>query len=407
MANVLVKPATLQGPIAGIPSKSDFHRLAICAALADAPTTLQFAGKARLSADMQATLACLRALGASVAVTEDAVTVTPIVESKNVEPLSCGESGSTLRFLIPVACALADHCCFTGSGKLPQRPLNELLEVLGQNGVSFSFGEDAFLPLLSFGLLQAGKFTLPGNVSSQYITGLLMALPLLSGDSSIVLTTELQSAAYVDITIDTLSKFGITVIPTDSGWNVPGRQVFHSPGRVMVDTDWSNAAFWMVAGVSVTGLSEDSPQGDKRIAPLLSDWASVSSVDLRQIPDMLPALAIATLNGTHPVDFTHGERLRMKESDRIQSVYDMVTALGGTATITSDGLHIEPGVAFSCAPLRVNSYNDHRIAMAAAIGATLFGPPEGVLIEDAAAVEKSYPDFFSHLTQLGGQVYEF
>lgn len=414
MANVLVKPARLKGTIPGIPSKSSLHRLLICAALADTPTELCYDPSSLSSEDIKATASCMEVLGAELEFNEGSILVAPIKDVPSDPSLFCKESGSTLRFLLPVASALCGRCQFTGAGKLPQRPITELLQAMEAHGVSYEVAkEGAFLPLTTNGRLQPGQFTLPGNVSSQYITGLLLALPRLDGDSSIVLTTALESAEYINITLQALHSFGVVVEPTDTGWHIPGKQTFRSPGMVQVDADWSNAAFWMVANelgasVSVSGMNLASPQGDKQILRLLEQWDFLSDIDLRQIPDLLPILAILAMRSGRSIRFSHGERLRIKESDRLHTVYETVRALGGQIEEQPDGLLVQgfTAVPEQDEPVVIDGYNDHRIVMAAAIAACTFGPRAGVLIKGAEAVNKSYPNFFTHLTELGGTLYD-
>lgn len=420
---VTITPSPLHGAVHAIPSKSDLHRLLICAALADGPTSIDLYSEATLSNDILATINCLRSLGATITLEHRTLHVIPKKERASSPKLNCEESGSTLRFLLPVAAVHADNPSFTGTGRLPERPVSDLLNAMAQNGITATAGK---LPFTFHGTLTPGTYALPGNVSSQYITGLLLALPVLSGDSEIKLTTPLQSASYVDITIHSLEAFGIRVIPTETGWLLPGNQQFHSPGRLVADGDWSNGDFWLVAGalleegLTIQGLNMRSPQGDKATLSVLEDFGATVSlgeqnqfglqditvthgtlkattVDLANIPDALPILAILATAAEGETRFINGERLRLKESDRIHSVWHMITSLGGTATEQPDGLLVKG------APLTggtVLSYNDHRIVMAAAIGALRATGP--VHIEGAEAVHKSYPSFFEDYQMLGG-----
>lgn len=391
MSEIIVRPGTLHGTVYGIPSKSDLHRLLVCAALADQPTTLQFAGKASLCDDILATLSCVQALGAKTEYTGDAITVVPGPVPENPLSFDCKESGSTLRFFLPVAAAKAEHSRFTGSGKLPKRPLSDLLNAMQANGVQVQEEtEDAYLPLTLSGHLTAGDYRLPGNVSSQYLTGLLFALPLLEGDSNLILTSELQSSSYLEMTLHRLACFNITVIQTENGWHIPGGQKYRSPGTCPVDADWSNAAYWLIAkklGADITlqGMNPDSVQGDRVIARLTARWDDLTEIDLKNIPDLYPALAVLAAGTGKEIRFLHTERLRLKESDRLQATEALLQG-------------IPQGQA--------DAFHDHRIVMAAAIAASLFGPPGGVVIHDWEAVKKSYPDFFIHLKSLGGNVSE-
>lgn len=409
---VTLSPASLGGSIKAIASKSDAHRVLICAALSDAPCELLMSTS---SEDIEATAQCMRALGATIEKSGAGLVVTP-GKTPETAMLDCGESGSTLRFLLPVAAALCEKTSFIGHGRLPERPIGELTDAMGKNGVEFS---SAKLPLETAGRLKSGVYTLPGNISSQYITGLLLALPLLEGDSEIVLTTHLESAAYVDITLHALRRFGIRIEESENGYRISGAQHYTSPRSIKIDGDWSNAAFFLVAGaigksVTVTGLDTHSPQGDKKICDILrafgadvhisDDEVTVSpapltaqTVDMTEIPDMLPALAVLAANAQGESVFTGAQRLRIKESDRLKTICDMINALGGQCRETDDGLVV---TGRKLTGGNVNGSGDHRIVMAAATAATVC---EGeVTIEGAQAVRKSYPAFFEDFAELGG-----
>ena len=395
--NIVITPSPLSGAVRVPASKSAAHRLLIGAALADAPTRIAISGTNR---DIEATAACLRALGAGIAAEGGALVVSPIAGIPKAVTLDCGESGSTLRFLLPVAAALGVHATFTGHGRLPQRPNAPLVAALREHGAVI---DRDLLPMAVSGALTGGRWTLPGDVSSQYVTGLLFALPLLDGGSEISLTTPLASAAYVDMTLQALSQFGIAVEATGTGWRVPGGQRYRSPGGATVEGDWSAAAFWLAANalgarIDVEGLRPDSVQGDRAVAALLGR----ETIDATHVPDLVPALAVAAASRPMRTVITGAARLRLKESDRLQSVADMLAALGHSATVTPDGLIIDGGPPQPCpAPIRtVDGANDHRIVMAAAVAAACGDRP--VRVTDAQAVEKSYPDFFRDFEALGG-----
>ena len=409
----LVFPAELRGNISAIPSKSDAHRLLICAALSDSPTVLRLSAE---SEDIDATRRCLSALGAKFSRSGDLLTVHPITEIPDSPVLDCGESGSTLRFMLPVAAALCPCAHFTGRGRLPLRPLGELTDVMEAHGVSFSSPK---LPFTVSGRLTSGRYSLPGNVSSQYITGLLLALSTVPGESEIVLTTPLESAAYVDITLSALKKFGTAIEKNDSGWKIPQNKRISSPRNLCVDGDWSNGAFFLSAGalghrITVTGLDVNSPQGDKAILTVLSrfgaetkiDGNSITvtpselrgcTVDMREIPDLMPILAVVAANAKGTTHFVNAARLRLKESDRISTTAKMLRALGISVTEEADGLIVEGGEINGG---NADGANDHRIVMASAIAATI--AKNEVRISDSEAVNKSYPTFFEDLESLGG-----
>lgn len=408
-----ITPAKLGGTVPAIASKSDAHRLLILAALSRCETRLKMEQR---SEDIDATISCLRALGAEIKILPDGVLVRGI-ERVNENPLlDCGESGSTFRFLLPVAAALCMQARFTGSGRLPERPIGELMRVMQAHGVAFSAER---LPFATTGRLTGGDFSLPGNVSSQYLTGLLLALPLTQQDSTITLTTHLESAAYVDITLHALRRFGVEVRVQDGVFAVSGGQTIQSPGMLRVDGDWSNAAFYLAAGalgnpVCMTGLDLDSPQGDKAILSALrmfgavvettTDAVSVSPaklagcvIDVGETPDLLPILAVLGACAAGKTRLVNAARLRLKESDRLASVSAMLRALGGTVEELSDALVITGG---ALAGGTVDSCRDHRIAMSAAIAAIRCA--NEVTILGADAVNKSYPAFYTDYNQLGG-----
>ncbi len=397
--NVIITPGALAGRVRVPASKSAAHRALICAALADGPTTIRISA---LNRDIEATIACLTALGADIRREADALRVTPVARVPEDALLDCGESGSTLRFLLPVAAALGARCRVVGRGRLPQRPNAPLTNALRANGASV---DSDLLPMALSGRLRSGRFELPGDVSSQYISGLLFALPLPDGDSQITLTTHLESAAYVDMTLAALARFGIRVEPIGGGWRIPGGQRYRSPGEIEVEGDWSAAAFWLAANaigadVRVEGLNQDTAQGDRAVIRLLGR----AEIDASNVPDLVPALAVAAAHRPGRTVIAGAARLRLKESDRLESVARLLRALGHGCRVTADGLEIDGGAPTPCAEAirAVDGANDHRIVMAAAVAAAHADRP--VRVTGAEAVEKSYPDFFRDFRQLGGRV---
>ena len=414
--NIVIEPSPLKGEIAAIPSKSVAHRMLICAALADGPTTLRIP---KTSDDIDATADCLRALGAAITVNNEDYIVEPIAQIENIPQLDCGESGSTLRFLLPVAAAAADRCRFDGHGRLPERPLSDLTDAMKEHGVSFD-GEK--LPFTIGGRLRGGIYRLPGNVSSQYITGLLLALPLCEEDSVIELTTALESASYIDITLSVLKTFGITVHCERNRYIIPGKQVFRSPGTLPVEGDWSNAAFFLTAAalnndITMTGLNPNSAQGDRKIIALLEQLGAVTqkdngrltlrsdelkgcTIDIQDTPDLLPVLSVAAAFAQGKTTFINAARLRLKESDRLASSAAMIENLGGRAEVGEDELTV---YGTGLIGGTVESCNDHRIAMSAAVAATRCSKP--VTILHAEAVKKSYPGFYNDYNKTGGKAH--
>lgn len=423
---VQITPTALCGEIQAIASKSDVHRLLICAALADKRTDILLSGSMdanNLSEDIKATVNCLVALGATVSVhdSEDktVISVIPITKIPNNPILNCGESGSTLRFILPVAAALlkdGNTVAVTGKGRLPNRPIKELADTLKKGGITFSSDS---IPFTISGRFLPGTYEIPGNISSQYITGLLFGLAAAnsffpnrrkSEASGVKLTSELQSSAYIDITLNAMQKFGLkTLKKENSGLYTfeldSDKNRFISPGTVTADGDWSNAAFFIALKnlghkVSVSNLTSNSPQGDKAIINVLkhlSENLVKREISLAEIPDLLPILAVVAAFSEGETHFTNGERLRIKESDRLASVAELINSLGGKAEEQPTGLTVFPK------PLtggKINSCNDHRIVMAAATAAASCSEP--VIIYGAEAVNKSYPTFFKDYELLGG-----
>ena len=404
---VRIFPHPLNGELSAIPSKSDVHRALICTALSGSNGLYHTLTK-RLDAehageDIQATVRCLNAL-----------------QEKENCLLDCGESGSTLRFLLPVAAAQRDTTTFAGSGRLPHRPLGALRSQMEAHGVRFSAET---LPFTIENRMTGGCYTLPGNVSSQYVSGLLLALPLLAEDSRICLSTPLESAAYVGMTLQTLKRFGIRIQTETDGFFVPGRQRYRAPADFTPEGDWSNASYFLTAGlfggdVKITGLCEGSAQADRvirqqlaefgalvetqassvRVRPGSSPLNTTLQIDVSACPDLFPILAVAACGVCRETQLIHAARLRLKESDRISSTAMMIQALGGSVKEMPDALAIYGNgrLKGGC----VQSAGDHRIVMSAAIASILCEDP--VQIDGAEAVKKSYPLFFEDFQQLGG-----
>lgn len=390
--NVKIKPTTLSGTIEAVSSKSDGHRKIIASALSDKPTEILINN---FSDDIDATLDCIKNLGGNFEKTKDGVMVFPISKKVEYAELNFRESGSTARFLLPIAAALCPKCHFTGSGRLPQRPLFELTNQLRLHGVGAG---DDFLPLDTSGILQGGEYAIRGDISSQYLTGLLLALPLLSGENKIVLTSELASAPYVDMTLDTLSLFGIDVEVSGNEYRIENRK-YISPERLSAEGDWSSAAFWIVADkisgkISVSGMNHKSRQGDMRILDILDE----TDIDASQIPDLVPILAVLAASRCGKTVIRGAERLKLKESDRLLAMTECINNLGGNAIKTDDGMEIVGTGKLSggC----VDGFGDHRIVMSAAIASCIC--ENDVEITGAEAVKKSYPTFFEDFKRLGG-----
>ncbi len=406
--NITITPRLLKGSITPPPSKSQSHRVLIAAALAEGVSMLR---NVALSQDIEATIRCLEALGASFRWEREALAVTGLAGQAapqgELPLLDCGESGSTLRFLIPIALALRGGGRFTGRGRLMERPQGPYFDLFREKGISFE-QKDGVLTVS--GRLEPGTFSLPGNVSSQFITGLLYALPLLSGESEILLTTPLESRGYVDMTLDALERFGVRVEREDCGrFSIPGGQTFQARD-LAVEADWSNAAFWYAAiglgsQLELDGLNAFSSQGDMRIVPYYLKMRGKGPVelDVSQCPDLVPALAAqAALRGEGlTTRLVNAARLRMKESDRLATVTEVLNALGADVEEHDDHLVIRGKDALP-GGVTVSGHNDHRIAMMAAVAATGCGAP--VTITGAECVRKSYPNFWDDYEALGGVI---
>ncbi len=377
-----ITPAPLFGTVRAIPSKSMAHRILICAAFCDRETELICPETSR---DIEATVDCLNALGASILPTASGYRVIPIKTVPEEASLNCGESGSTLRFLLPIAGALGVKATFHMEGRLPRRPLSPLWEELERMGCTLSRPTET--TLLCTGKLRPGDYSIDGSVSSQFITGLLFALSLIKGETSLTVTGKVDSRPYIDMTRQVLAQF-----------HAPD---FHSPERVTVEGDWSNAAFWLAAKIlgsdlTVTNLNATSAQGDRAIEALLSIREENPTIDASDIPDLVPVFSVARAC-FRGVTFTGIRRLRLKESDRVESTVAMLEALGGHAEATEDTLTVYPtGLTGGT----VNARNDHRIAMSAAIASTLCH--QKVTILGAECVSKSYPRFWEDFSRLGG-----
>ncbi|MGI5936192.1 MAG: 3-phosphoshikimate 1-carboxyvinyltransferase [Oscillospiraceae bacterium] len=414
MDKITVIPSPLSGVISAIPSKSHVHRMLICAALGDRPVALKLKGT---SEDIEATIRCLSALGAKICRDAASLTIAPIGPHIPTSPLlDCGESGSTLRFLIPVAAALGCGARFTGSGRLPQRPLEPLLTQLEEHGAVFSSRR---LPLDVSGGLKGGVFSLPGDISSQYLTGILLALPLIGG-GRVELLTPLQSKGYVDMTLSVMRRFGVNVKDGKDRYEVAAGSKYTSPNDLAAEGDWSNAAFWLCAGalsdpVTVEGINMDSTQGDRAVADILRGFGAdvkvspgsvtVSSAPLRgieidagEIPDLIPVLSVVAAAAKGYTRIYNARRLRLKESDRLSAIADTLTRLGAEVIEKADELVIRGGKRLKGG--RVSGFNDHRMVMSAAVAALFSDEP--VTISGWRAVEKSYPGFFEDFRILGG-----
>ncbi len=412
--NRTVLPGIRRGAVVPPASKSQAHRLLICAALGDGETVLRCDG---LSRDIEATIRCLRAMGAEIEEEAGAIRLRAIEKLPGKEiVLPCFESGSTLRFLLPAVGALGLRAVFRMEGKLPQRPMTDLVRALSAQGMEIRQEGGA---LYASGRLRPGTFTLPGNVSSQYISGLLMALPRLEGDSTLRVTGPVESADYIAMTEDALEKSGIQLEKAGQDYRIPGLQRPRLPGELRVERDWSGAAFFLALGafsdegVTVRDMDPASRQGDRRIVSLLRDFGAIVTeengdvtakrgtlrsldIDAGQIPDLVPVLSVLAAAAEGETRIIHAGRLRLKESDRLETTAGMLSALGAEIRETEDGLliHGKPALSGGTA----EAAGDHRIAMSAAVAAAVCQKEVTILGAECAA--KSYPRFWEDLESL-------
>ena len=404
--DVKITPRRLSGVITPPPSKSLSHRWILAAALAAGTSVVK---NVAFSEDIEATLRCMEALGASWETTEKGLRIAGIGGERrpfgDLPQFDCGESGSTLRFLIPIALTVDQGGVFTGRGRLMERPQQPYFDLFDRRGISYALEGGA---LTVRGSLSPGEYRLRGDVSSQFFAGLLMALPLLEGPSVVISTTKLESASYTSMTMGVLARCGVHVrwSPALNGFGVePG---VYGPFEETVEADWSQAAFWYAAislgsNLRLRGLKGQSAQGDAAVVGHYQKLALTGEVkiNLSDCPDLLPPLAVMAAVRRGTTRFTHAARLRLKESDRLATVARMLKALGGAVSEEEDGLTVY-GVSTLPGGV-VDGANDHRIVMAAAIAATRCQGP--VTIRGAEAVKKSYPNFWRDYENLGGAVH--
>lgn len=415
MKNMIFTPCKIAGRVRIPSSKSQAHRALICAALAGDSVVRGV----DLSNDVKATANALRSLGATLDYNENERTFyigKPCARGICAGTVNSGESASTLRFFIPLAAALGVSVTFIGEGRLPKRPTDIYKSMLEANGASLTYPENGdFLPLTVSGKLTAGDYSLRGDISSQFVTGLLFALTQVDTESKITLTTRLESKPYADLTVDVLRHFGANITETDTGYTIKGSKLV--PLDIDVEGDCSQAAFFAVAAaiggsVTMTGLRRDTKQGDFALFDIVrrfgagviwdgdtvtvtrADKLIASDIDASDIPDLVPALAVMAALSEGTTRIYNAGRLRIKESDRIATTASMLASLGATVSETEDGLLItgKDNLMGGC----VCSYNDHRIAMAAAAASA--GCVGNVTVDDMSCINKSYPEFVRDFT---------
>lgn len=386
--DLIIYPSSLSGTVTPPPSKSQAHRAILAQSLSDDPGKIDNLSP---SQDIKATRRCVDALRA---------------QGGDLPLLDCGESGSTLRFLIPVALTLRHGARFVGHGRLMERPQKPYFEIFDEKGISYN-QKDGVLTIQ--GSLPAGTYRLPGNVSSQFVTGLLFALPLVEGNSEIVMTSPLESRDYVAMTLETLAQSGVRIENRNfTRFSIPGGQRYHSRD-LRIEADWSQAAFWYAAkalghSVEIDGLNPASAQGDRVIAAHFQTLSAPGdcTIDVSGCPDLFPPLAVMAATRQGETHLTNAARLRLKECDRLAAVKEELCKLGVPADETPDCLVIHSVSRIQGAAL--DAHNDHRIAMMAAVLATKAAGP--VTLRSAEAVAKSYPAFWDDYKALGGKFEE-
>lgn len=425
MEDIKVGKAKLKGTVKIPPSKSMAHRAIICAALSSGKSNIY---NIDYSDDINATIDGMNALGAKIEKNEDRLVIYGAfredAKRDTVRMIDCNESGSTLRFLVPISLLFEGMTKFIGKGNLGKRPLETYFDIFKEQGIRYS-NTEGILNLMVKGDFNNGEFYLPGNISSQFITGLLFSLPLLKGDSKIILTTELESKGYIDLTIECMKEFGVIIENNNyKEFLIKGNQKYISRDY-KVEGDYSQAAFYLCANalgneVELEDLKLDSLQGDKEVIEILERMGMTfefnknikskvngelnsTLIDASQCPDIIPVVSLVAALSKGRTEIINAKRLRIKECDRLHAIYSELTKLGAQIVEKEDSLIID-GVEELEGGVDVWSFKDHRIAMTLAIAATICKNP--IIIKDYNCVAKSYPNFFEDYKMLGGDVSE-
>ena len=429
MDKVCIFPHKLKGEVHVPSSKSMGHREIICAGLAKGKSIVD---NISMSKDIEATMRCLRAMGVTIVEipsqfpgrTALMITGTGKLEAKE-SGADCGESGSTLRFFIPLGASLGAPFTFEGHGKLVSRPLQAYYDIFDEQGLEYKTDEGQ-LPLTVNGKLKPGTYKLPGNVSSQYVSGLLFALPLLEGDSVVEITSPLESASYVNMTLSCLKKYGIRINNIDDAhrkYIIKGQQKYLAQGS-LVEADWSQAAFWLVGGalgeeINCTGVDFLSLQGDMAVVDIMERMGvsftktqgeikvehtatGKTLINATNCPDIIPILTVLASMSAGTTEIINAGRLRIKECDRLKAISTELNKLGAAIEEKPEGLVIHGKPEGLQGGAAVDAWNDHRIAMSMAIAASVC--KEEVVLEGAESVQKSYPEFWKDYVSVGGRI---
>lgn len=416
----VMQPSTIEGSLRIPSSKSVSHRALICAALSPGASRVSGIDDSR---DLRATREAMEALGASFADLGDGVwEVTGVRGHTESALIDCGESGSTLRFMIPIAALLADRAEFIGEGRLPERPIQTILNVFDQAGTTYTY--EGRLPLVTERFQLPATFSLDGSISSQFFTGFLLAAPIANAELNLGIEGKLESEPYVELTREVMKAFGVNITRTDYGYFLPAGQGYKSVD-FHVEGDYSQAAFWIVAGLigrkslCLRGLKKNSTQGDRAILSITKEmggnweWSGDDlivhpsetcgrTIDVQDIPDLVPILSVLAALSEGETRIVNAARLRIKESDRLESTADVLTKLGAKVEVEAEGLVIQGGAGFTGGS--VDAWNDHRIAMMVAIASTRASGQ--VELTGSQAVQKSYPHFWEEFQRVGGIVHE-
>lgn len=430
MNDIKVTPRQLKGEVNIPPSKSISHRAIISASLSNGRSEIS---NVAFSDDIIATLEAMKSLGVEVLdIKEETNHTTSTVTINGTDNLrlinntiDCFESGSTIRFLMPLVTLPGETVTVTGRGRLVERPMETYYDIFDKQNIKYTT-TDGKLPVTIEGKLKPGTFEMRGDISSQFITGLLFTLPLLDGDSKIVITTELESKGYVDLTLDMLKKFDIEVENKDyREFTVKGNQKY-TAHDYKVEGDYSQVAFWIVAGVlngeiKCNDLDLDSLQGDKVVLDIVKQMGGDleakddyviarksktkgTVIDASECPDIIPILSVLAAVSEGETRVINGKRLRIKESDRLNSTATIINDMGGNVEELEDGLIIK-GVDKLKGGVTIDSYGDHRIAMALGVASSVCEEP--IVITNSHVVSKSYPNFWEDFTKIGGKIDEW
>jgi len=424
---IKIKPSTLNGTIEIPPSKSYSHRAVIAAALAEGGKKSKI-NNLKFSVDITTTTYIMENWGAEISRGESSLEI--VGNDGKVVPkdkyVQCNESGSTIRFLIPIGLTNENELIFDGKGKLVDRPLDSYYRVFDKQGIFYK-NENGKLPLTVNGKLKAGNYEIDGNISSQFITGLLYALPLLDGDSKLTINRNLESKGYIDLTLEILKLAGIEIVNNNyKSFDIRGNQIY-KPFDYTVEGDYSQVAFWIVAGiisanrdneVKCLHVNKNSLQGDREIIEIVErmganleifeDYVIVKPsktkgtvIDISQCPDIAPILTVLAALSEGETRIINGERLRIKESDRITSIKTELNKLGANVAEEGDSLIIQ-GVEGFTGGVTVSAWNDHRIAMSLAVASSRC--EKEIVLEEAESVRKSYPHFWDDFVKMGGEI---